>query len=62
MQDWRIFHGKVLKAFVLALNKKSNSYILKGGTSLMLCYGLTRFSEDIDLDAYHISKGFLSSK
>lgn len=57
MQDWRILHGKVLKAFVLALNKRSNSYILKGGTSLMLCYGLTRFSEDIDLDAYHISKG-----
>lgn len=57
MQDWRIFQGKVLKAFVLALNKRSNSYILKGGTSLMLCYGLTRFSEDISLDAYHIIKG-----
>lgn len=57
MQDWRIFQGKVLKAFVLPLNKRSNSYILKGGTSLMLCYGLTRFSEDISLDAYHIIKG-----
>ena len=57
MQDWRILHGKVLKAFILALNKKSNSYILKGGTSLMLCYGLTRFSEDIDLDAYYTSRG-----
>ena len=25
--------------------------ILKGGTSLMFCYGLDRFSEDIDLDS-----------
>lgn len=51
MYDWRVMHGNVIKSFILFLNRKSNQYILKGGTSLMLCYGLTRFSEDIDLDA-----------
>lgn len=34
-----------------ALNeRKDNPYVLKGGTALSLCYGLNRFSEDIDLD------------
>lgn len=51
MCDWRIMHGNIIKSFILFLNSMSNQYILKGGTSLMLCYGLTRFSEDIDLDA-----------
>lgn len=31
--------------------KTKNPYILKGGTALRACYGLDRFSEDIDLDA-----------
>lgn len=44
-------HGNIIKSFILFLNSRSNQYILKGDTSLMLCYGLTRFSEDIDLDA-----------
>lgn len=56
-QDWKVIHSKVLRAFVIYLNRVSASYILKGGTSLMLCYGLTRFSEDIDLDAYHTTRG-----
>jgi predicted nucleotidyltransferase component of viral defense system len=25
--------------------------VLKGGTALLLCYGLDRFSEDLDFDA-----------
>lgn len=28
----------------------SDNYVLKGGTGLLLCHGLNRFSEDIDLD------------
>lgn len=39
-----------IQEFISFLNRNSQNYILKGGTSLMLCYGLTRFSEDIDLD------------
>lgn len=38
----------------------SNKYILKGGTALLLCYGITRFSEDIDLDAMHTTVGIES--
>ena len=34
------------------MNNRSKSYVLKGGTSLMLCYNLTRFSDDIDLDEF----------
>lgn len=49
-RDWRIKHGEVIKDFLNYLNQRSGNYILKGGTSLMMCYGLDRFSEDIDLD------------
>ena len=50
MTDWQVEHGKVIKSFLTFLNQKSNGFILKGGTSLLMCYGLDRFSEDIDLD------------
>ena len=30
--------------------QKGNPFVLKGGTALSLCYGLDRFSEDIDFD------------
>lgn len=48
--NWRELHGKVITAFLRGLNKLTKSYILKGGTALMTCYKLDRFSEDIDLD------------
>lgn len=51
--DWRTKHGEVIRDFLLFLNCRSQDYILKGGTSLMLCYQLDRFSEDIDLDCTH---------
>ena len=41
----------VISAFLKHINRSSESLILKGGTSLMCCYGLDRFSEDIDLDS-----------
>lgn len=49
---WRKQHYEVIVDFLQSLNEVSQSYVLKGGTSLMLCYGLTRFSEDIDLDGF----------
>jgi len=45
-------HRKVIDETLSAINSiKHNPYVLKGGTALMTCYGLDRFSEDIDLDA-----------
>jgi len=44
-------HQTVINDFLLFLNKKSNDYILKGGTSLSKCYGMRRKSDDIDFDS-----------
>lgn len=50
---WKVMHYEIIKDFMSYLSANAgNKYILKGGTSLMLCYGLTRFSEDIDLDGF----------
>ena len=49
---WREQHYSVLWNFLMHLNRHSNKYVLKGGTALMMCYNLTRFSEDIDLNGY----------
>ena len=49
--NWRDIHYKVIIDFLQYLNKKTDIFILKGGTSLLACYNLDRFSEDIDLDA-----------
>jgi len=49
--DWREKHFDIIKEFLKFLNKNSQEFILKGGTALLTCYGLDRFSEDIDLDA-----------
>lgn len=43
-------HFSIICSFLEYLNSQSSSFVLKGGTSLMICYGLDRFSEDIDLD------------
>lgn len=50
VENWQFRHGEVIGSFLKDLNKKTDAFILKGGTSLKLCYGLDRFSEDIDLD------------
>lgn len=49
--DWRDAHYNIMYNFLQFLNASCDAYILKGGTSLLMCYGLDRFSEDIDLDA-----------
>ena len=44
-------HGQVINEFLNELNCiEKDNFILKGGTALLICYGLDRFSEDIDLD------------
>ena len=43
-------HKAIMEQFLSVLNHNTDKYVLKGGTALMLCYGLDRFSEDIDLD------------
>ena len=48
--EWRSRHREVINGFLQELNSGSDSYILKGGTALLTCYNLDRFSEDIDLD------------
>lgn len=50
MEKWKTKHLDAIELFLHTLNTKSNKYVLKGGTSLLMCYGLDRFSEDIDLD------------
>lgn len=58
MEKWQIEHKQIIKSFLSELNSVSDQYILKGGTALMECYGLDRFSEDIDLDGKE--KGILN--
>ena len=36
--------------FLEFLNKRTSSFILKGGNALAQCYDLPRLSDDIDLD------------
>lgn len=51
--DWRLAHKKTMSEFLGYINRDSDSFVLKGGTALLFCYGLDRFSEDIDLDGKH---------
>jgi len=44
-------HKRMLGKTVKAINEDSSGFILKGGTALLLFYGLDRMSVDIDLDA-----------
>ncbi len=50
-KKWQNAHNNAIDKFLKHLNKQSKNYILKGGTALMMCYNLDRFSEDIDLDS-----------
>ena len=48
---WKETHKSVIEAFLGTLNNMSNAYVLKGGTALMECFGLNKFSVDVDLDS-----------
>lgn len=50
IKDWQKEHFSVISDFLKELNKATSDFVLKGGASLMMCYHLDRFSEDIDLD------------
>lgn len=62
LQGWRSTHYNIIINFLTYLNSFNKRYVLKGGTALMLCYNLTRFSEDIDLDGLDTDIGELVQK
>jgi predicted nucleotidyltransferase component of viral defense system len=43
-------HLEVMTEICHSFNRKRLPIVLKGGTALKLCYGLDRFSEDLDFD------------
>lgn len=45
-------HKDLIHDFLIYINSQDDQYILKGGTALMECYGLDRFSENVDLDGH----------
>lgn len=42
-------HVRMMREVLRAVHEMP--LVLKGGTALLLCYGLARFSEDLDFDA-----------
>ena len=48
--SWQTRHAEIISHFLSHLNGITDKFVLKGGTALMTCYGLDRFSEDVDLD------------
>ena len=56
LKDWQKEHQAVISDFLKHLNASTSDFILKGGTSLMMCYNLDGFSEDVDLDAQRGNK------
>ncbi len=43
-------HKRLMKAVCRVILDDNKPLVLKGGTALLLCYGLDRFSEDLDFD------------
>lgn len=50
-EEWQPLHRELIADFLQYLNAITDQFVLKGGTALMMCYGLDRFSEDIDLNS-----------
>ena len=50
MNSWQEEHRKTIYSVLEYVNRRSDKFILKDGTALLACYGLDRFSEDIDFD------------
>ena len=51
INDCKLEHRKIINSFLEYLNNSSDSYILKGGAALFICYKSDRFSENIKLDS-----------
>ena len=49
---WQAKQEKVMLSFLEELNRETNRFVLKGGMAIRACYGLDRFSDDIDLEGY----------
>lgn len=50
-EDEKELHVTLMKSILEEISNKKLPTYLKGGTALLLCYGLDRFSEDIDLNS-----------
>lgn len=60
-------HLEIIKDFLIYLNQRSKSMILKGGVALLLSYNLPRFYEDINPDGsdseyFNIIKDYIESR
>jgi hypothetical protein len=53
--DWseesKLKHKQVMSEFLEHMKSKTGNFVLTGGAALVFCYGLDRFSENIDLDS-----------
>ncbi|HDZ37416.1 MAG TPA: nucleotidyl transferase AbiEii/AbiGii toxin family protein [Marinobacter sp.] len=43
-------HARIMRAICEVIRVENKPLVLKGGTALMLCYQIDRFSEDLDFD------------
>jgi hypothetical protein len=50
VNDWQLIHQNVISSFLNHVNTRTDAFVLKGDTALLTCYGLDRFSKDIDFD------------
>lgn len=50
-EEQQLEHELVMRTFCEKLTAEKKPMVLKGGTALKLCYGLERFSEDLDFDS-----------
>ncbi len=41
LNDWQKQHKIIIHDFLSEMNSRTNSFVLKGGTALMECYGLS---------------------
>ncbi len=64
-EKWHSEHRSVMADFLSFLNDPNTKidgkvvgqfFVLKGGTALLFCHGLDRFSEDLDFDAFDVEQ------
>lgn len=50
MNTRQVAHRQLMQSICEVIAEEDKPLLLKGGTALLLCYGLDRFSEDLDFD------------